>query len=215
MPQELEYVIQGYKKFRHKYFESNNNLYEELKDGQSPKILVIACSDSRVDPAIILNCKPGDLFVVRNVANLVPPYENDSGHHGTSAALEFAVLGLGIKHIIILGHSSCGGIQALVANPNQIREKNFISRWMEIAQPALKRTIENYPDRPVEEQVSNCARFALVNSLNNLFTFPWIKERVVAKEIFLHSWYFNIETGIIEEFNSETQRFSELRIGDK
>lgn len=212
MAENLEYVIAGYKEFRQKYFESNNHLYEDLKNGQSPQILVIACSDSRVDPAIILNCKPGDLFVVRNVANLVPPYENDSGHHGTSAALEFAVLGLGIKHIIILGHSSCGGIQALVENPSKMREQNFISRWMEIAEPALKKTLENYPNQSIEKQVGNCARLALVNSLNNLFTFPWIKQKVASKELSLHSWYFNIDSGIIEEFDSKTGKFTDLQI---
>ncbi len=211
MSENLEYVIAGYKKFRQKYFESNNYLYEDLKNGQSPKILVIACSDSRVDPAIILNCKPGDLFVVRNVANLVPPYENDSGHHGTSAALEFAVLNLGIKHIIILGHSSCGGIQALVEDPSKMQEENFISRWMEIAQPALQKTIENYPNQSIEKQVGNCAKFALINSLNNLFTFPWIKQKVANQELSLHSWYFNIDSGIIEEFNYKTEKFIDLK----
>jgi carbonic anhydrase len=212
MPKEIEYIKQGYKKFRQEYFERNSQLYEELKEGQKPKVLVIACSDSRVDPAIILNCKPGDLFVVRNVANLVPPYENDSGHHGTSAALEFAVLGLGIKHIIVLGHSSCGGIQALVADSNKIKEKNFISRWMEIAKPALEKTIKNYAEQSMEEKVGKCAQFALVNSLNNLFTFPWIKERAEAGELSLYSWFFNIENGVIEEFNNKEQKFVELDI---
>ena len=212
MSKNLEYIIAGYKKFRQKYFEGNNNLYEDLKNGQNPKILVIACSDSRVDPAIILNCKPGDLFVVRNVANLVPPYENDGGHHGTSAALEFAVLGLVIKHIIILGHSSCGGIQALVEDPTKMQEENFISRWMEIAKPALQKTITNYPNQSIKEQVGNCAKFALINSLNNLLTFPWIKDRATSGELSLHSWYFNIDSGIIEEFDSLKQEFIDLKI---
>lgn len=212
MPKELEQIIQGYKKFRQKYFEGQSQLYEELKDGQQPKFLVVACSDSRVDPAIILNCKPGDLFVVRNVANLIPPYENDSGHHGTSAALEFAVLGLGIKDIIILGHSSCGGIQALVENQHQIKERNFISRWMEIARPALDQTIKNHSHQTNENRVNVCAHLALINSLNNLLTFPWIKEKVEQQELFLHSWYFNIDSGIIEEFDDESQKFLPLKI---
>lgn len=211
MSNDLEQLLVGYKKFRHKYFEGSNELYDELKKGQSPKVLVIACSDSRVDPAIILNCRPGDLFVVRNVANLVPPCENDKGHHGTSAALEFAVLGLGIKHIIVLGHSSCGGISALVSNQTHVCDKNFISRWMEIAKPALDKTIKNYPKENHDEQVGKCAKFALVNSLNNLLTFPWIKERVESKQISLHSWFFNIDTGIIEEFDAKKDDFTELK----
>ena len=210
MAEGLDQIIAGYKQFRKKYFKGNNQLYEDLKNGQKPKILVIACSDSRVDPAIILNCKPGDLFVVRNVANLVPPYENDGGHHGTSAALEFAVLGLGINHIIILGHSSCGGIQTLIENPNKMQEENFISRWMEIAKPALQKTIDNYPGHSVEKQVGKCARLALIDSLSNLLTFPWIKEKVVKQELSLHSWYFNIDSGIIEEFDLAAGKFSDL-----
>ncbi|MFT6077623.1 MAG: carbonic anhydrase [Myxococcota bacterium] len=212
MSDNLEYVISGYKKFRQKYFEGSDNLYENLKKGQKPKVLVIACSDSRVDPAIILNCKPGDLFVVRNVANLVPPYENDGGHHGTSAALEFGILSLGIKHIIVLGHSSCGGIGALVEDSLKIKEENFISKWMEIAKPALQKTIENYPEVSIKEQVSHCTKFALINSLNNLLTFPWIKEKAQIKELSVHSWYFNLNNGIIEEFDEKKQEFIDLKI---
>ena len=212
MSGEIKYIIEGYKKFRHKYFDGNNSIFEDLKNGQSPKILVIACSDSRVDPAIILNCKPGDLFVVRNVANLVPPYENDDGHHGTSAALEFAVCDLEVKHIIIFGHSSCGGINALVTNPTKMQERNFISRWMELALPAYQKTIQNYPNASIEEQVSSCAHFALINSLKNLYTFPWIASKVESRKLSLHSWYFNIETGVIEEFQPELGNFTDLKI---
>jgi carbonic anhydrase len=212
MSGDIKYIIEGYKKFRQKYFDGSNSIFEDLKNGQSPKILVIACSDSRVDPTIILNCKPGDLFVVRNVANLVPPYENDDGHHGTSAALEFAVCGLEVKHIIIFGHSSCGGINALVTNPDKMQEKNFISRWMELAQPAYQKTIENYPNASIDDKVSSCAHFALINSLKNLYSFPWIKSKVENSELSLHSWFFNIETGIIEEFNSELDKFVDLKI---
>ena len=212
MRKDIEYLTEGYKKFRQKYFDGTNSIFEDLKNGQNPKILIIACSDSRVDPAIILNCKPGDLFVIRNVANLVPPYENDDSHHGTSAALEFAVCSLEVKHIIIFGHSSCGGIGALVENPNKMREGNFISKWMELASPAYEKTIKNYPNSSVQEKVSNCARFALINSLKNLNTFPWIKSRVETEELSLHSWYFNIETGIIEEFQPKLNSFEDLEI---
>ncbi len=212
MSGEIKYIIEGYKKFRQKYFDGSSSVFEDLKNGQSPKILVIACSDSRVDPAIILNCKPGDLFVVRNVANLIPPYENDDGHHGTSAALEFAVCGLEVKHIIIFGHSSCGGINALVTNPNKMQEKNFISRWMELAQPAYQKTIQDFPNSSIEDQVDRCAHFALTNSLKNLYTFPWIAAKVAEGTLSLHSWYFNIDTGVIEEFQPELGSFTDLKI---
>ncbi|MFT5702750.1 MAG: carbonic anhydrase [Rickettsiales bacterium] len=212
MPENLKYIVSGYKKFRKKYFSGEDQLYQDLKNGQSPKILVIACSDSRVDPAIILNCKPGDLFVVRNVANLVPPFTNDGGYHGTSAALEFGVLGLGIKHIIILGHSSCGGIQALVEDSSQIKAENFISKWMEIAKPALQKTIQNYPSKNLGEKVGACAKFALIDSLNNLLTFPWIKNKVEDGNLSVRSWYFNIDSGVIEEFDVYKEQFMDLKI---
>jgi carbonic anhydrase len=211
MTAEMDYIINGYKKFRQKYFDGNNSIFQDLKNKQSPKILVVACSDSRVDPSIILNCKPGDLFVVRNVANLVPPFENDDGHHGTSAALEFAVCFLEVKHIIVFGHSSCGGIRSLVENQATMQNGNFISKWMRLATPAYQKTIENYPTSSIDEQASNCAHFALINSLKNLSTFPWIRSRVDNGKLSLHSWYFNIETGAIEEFNAKTDCFDSLK----
>jgi carbonic anhydrase len=211
MPKEIDYAIKGYQKFHKKYFGNNNQTFGNLKDGQNPKILVIACSDSRVDPAIIMDSKPGDLFVVRNVANLVPPYENDSStYHGTSAALEFGILGLGIKHIIIFGHSRCGGIRALVEDSQIIESKNFITKWMEIAKPAYEKTLENHVHDSIDEQSEHCARLALVNSRKNLLTFPWIKEKFDAKNLFLHSWYFNIDSGKIEAYDVLVDGFKEL-----
>lgn len=212
MSTEIKYLTAGYKKFREKYFSGKNPLFADLKTGQNPKIMVIACSDSRVDPSIILNCKPGDLFVVRNVANLIPPFEDDSGHHGTSAALEFAVCGLEVAHIIIFGHSNCGGINSLISNPVQIKQGSFISRWMELAQPAYQKTIQTYPTSSIAEKTNHCAHFALIHSLQNLQSFPWIKSKIKAGKLSLHSWYFNIETGVIEEFDPETGAFSELLI---
>ena len=211
MSQEIQYLIEGYKKFYHKYFHNGTSIFQSLKNEQCPKILIIACSDSRVDPAIILNCQPGDLFVVRNVANLIPPYEDDGSHHGTSAALEFAVCGLGIKHIIILGHSNCGGIRSLVENQAKIKKGDFISKWMEIAKPAYEETTKNHSLTSTDQKITSCSHFALINSLKNLNTFPWISSKVKDRTLFLHSWYFDIETGIIEEFNPETNSFIDLR----
>src|SRR5690606_40822034 len=128
-------ILQGYQSFRKKYAHGDQSVMQFLSShGQQPEIMVIACCDSRVDPALILQCDPGDLFVVRNVANIVPPYAMDDGHHGTSAALEFGLGILKIKHLILLGHSQCGGIQALLARkPNQ--KDDFISNWVSIINP--------------------------------------------------------------------------------
>jgi len=213
MPKEIKYLINGYQQFRKEYFSGNNDTYKELvKFGQNPRALVIACSDSRVDPAIVMSCKPGDLFVIRNVANLVPPFEeDDTTYHGTSAALEFGVCGLGIKHLVIFGHSQCGGIQSLVAQkPTADSAKSFISKWMEIAKGAYEQTVAHPTAMSLEEKVHCCSQHAIMHSLINLYTFPWIKERVASGSLFLHGWYFDLSTGLIYRFDEEKREFVEL-----
>jgi carbonic anhydrase len=153
--------------------------------GQKPEIMVVACCDSRVDPALILQCDPGDLFVVRNVANIVPPYENDNSHHGTSAALEFATCFLKVKHIILLGHSQCGGIAARLENDSS--KNDFITNWVSI----IKTT---------DMDIDTCAKSALHQSYKNCLGFPWIYERMEQKTLMIHRWFFDIKAGEIFEY---------------
>src|SRR3990167_6188557 len=132
MEKSFKKIIQGYLSFRKKYATGDQSVMQQLAyHGQRPEIMVVACCDSRVDPSLILQCEPGDLFVVRNVANIVPPYECDEGHHGVSAALEFGVCYLHVKHLIILGHSQCGGVRAKL-NHIELHQDDFISRWMDL-----------------------------------------------------------------------------------
>ena len=212
MLKDIENLIQGYQKFRKQYFSDSNSAFEDLvRWGQKPKILIIACSDSRVDPALVLNCQPGDLFVIRNVANLVPPYEDDQSYHGTSAALEFGVSGLGIQHIILFGHTQCGGIQALLeSSDKQIKKKTFISKWMELARPAHEAILKFHEDKSLEDKTTLCGQYSLVNSLKNLETFPWIAERVHKGLLSLHAWNFNLSRGILERYNPEKNKFEDL-----
>jgi carbonic anhydrase len=130
------------RRFQKTYFGDNNELYKTLRQGQTPKTLLIGCCDSRVDPAIITDCDPGDLFVVRNVANLVAPYNPDKSYHGVSAALEFAVKGLKVQNIIIMGHTKCGGIEALMRGICDSGETEFIGNWMRIAQRAKEKVLK-------------------------------------------------------------------------
>src|SRR3989344_5849045 len=154
---EIEKLIQGYHRFHDNYFVADKPLFNQLAHGQKPGTLVIACSDSRVDPAIIMDCKPGDLFVVRNVANLVPPYEVGGGYHGVSAALEFAVRVLEVQHIIVLGHRQCGGIRALVDGiAAGSAGGEFVAPWMNIAQRAYKRVMAESPEATAEENARAC-----------------------------------------------------------
>jgi carbonic anhydrase len=211
MPQEIDYLIAGYKKFRSEYFTSTNKVFADLvTHGQRPRFLVIACSDSRVDPALVLNCKPGDLFVIRNVANLVPPYEKDSGYHGTSASLEFGVCGLGIKNVILFGHTQCGGIMNLLENNKTESTTGFLDKWMELAEPARQQTVAAHADLSFEQQADMCSQRALRNSLENLQTFPWIKTKVAAGELHLHAWHFDLNSGVIYFFDDKKNSFVEL-----
>lgn len=213
MAKEIEALIQGYERFRKKYFKSPSSTFEDLvRLGQRPKILMIACSDSRVDPAIVMKCQPGDLFVIRNVANLVPPYEDDQSYHGTSAALQFGVCSLGIRHVILFGHTRCGGIQSLLEQtPEACEQRGFVAKWMELAKPAYDTVFKHHSQETFQKKATLCGQFSLMNSLKNLETFPWIRERVKKGRVFLHAWNFDLEKGILEVFDKKEQSFKEIR----
>jgi len=200
MKKTLEEMLKGYHTFREKYATGDNALMQQLSyHGQKPKAMLVSCCDSRVDPALLLQCEPGDLFITRNVANIVPPFESDTGHHGTSAALEFGICYLNIKHLIILGHSQCGGIHALMNQPS-LKQNDFISRWVNV--------IDTLPGK--EDSVDDFAKKALHCSYQNCLTFPWIKERVEQNALWIHLWYFDIKQGEILAFDKSSQEFSHL-----
>ena len=212
MEKEILPLLEGYQKFRRKYFQGDDTSFTDLvRQGQRPKVLMVACSDARVDPALVLNCEPGDLFVVRNVANLVPPYEEDFSYHGTSAALEFGVCVLGIRHIILFGHTQCGGIQALLEGSCDPQNPNsFLAKWMEIAKLA-REALQKSPDGlDFDQKTFLCGQHSLKNSLRNLGTFPWIAERVKSGSLFLHAWNFHMESGTLEAYDPESEGFRVL-----
>ncbi len=202
MEKSFTKILNGYQLFRKKYTLGDQSVMQVLSDyGQQPKIMVVACCDSRVDPALILQCDPGDLFVVRNVANIVPPYENDKNHHGTSAALEFGIRVLNVQHLILLGHSQCGGIQKLLNEHVPSGHKDdFITNWVSIIK--TEHLNGQNPD--------DYAKAAIKQSYQNSMTFPWIKERIIKKELIIHLWFFDIETGQIFTYSAENNIYSEL-----
>lgn len=205
-------LIEGFQRFREQHFERNDSLYQQLvKQGQTPKTLVVACCDSRVDPALVLDCAPGDLFVIRNVANLVPPAEGRAGHHGTTAAIEYGVRNLGVEHIIVLGHAHCGGIGTLVKTGGVMHPGSFIDDWMCLVESARSSVMAEMPHATQEEQIRVCEQRAILVSLNNLMTFPWVREKVVAGSLTLHGWYFDIEHGQLLRFNSDANCFEAMR----
>lgn len=186
----IDRLIAGFKSFRETYYEKQPDFYRSLVEkGQKPDVMVIACSDSRVNPSIIAKAEPGELFIVRNVANLVPPYEPDSHYHGTSAAIEFAVRDLNVEHIIVLGHSHCGGIRCLCEGHEDAKNREFIDGWMSIVEQARDDSLKG------EAQLRNVEREAVKVSLDNLLTFPWVKRRVEDGRLKLHGWLFDLEAG--------------------
>jgi len=187
---EISRLQDGFRAFRAAYFENKPEVYGELaKHGQQPKYLIVACSDSRVDPAILFGAEPGEMFVVRNVANLVPPYQPDGMCHGTSAAIEFAVRDLAVEHIIVLGHSSCGGIKSLCAEAHGDHpDRDFISPWMALADPTGE--ADHADPRSIEQA-------AIRGSLANLRGFPWIAEAMAAGRLSLHGWWFDMDEGAL------------------
>jgi len=190
----MQTLIAGYARFRAQQWPERRKVFESLaQDGQSPTALVVACIDSRVDPAMIFDAAPGELLIVRNVGNLVPPYHPDAAHHGTSAALEFGVQVLNVKHLIVLGHGMCSGVQTLLKGaPEQAND--FIAPWMSIAEPARRKAMACGSD---EERQRCCEEEVIKLSLQNLLTFPWIQRRVSAGELMLHGAWFAIHSGLL------------------
>lgn len=210
-PQQL---IRGFQRFREKHFAVDAARFQELVQyGQTPRALVVACCDSRVDPALVLDCAPGDLFVIRNVANLVPPAENQGSFHGTSAALEFGVRNLGVEHIIVLGHAQCGGIHALLEGSVDSSD-SFIAEWMRIAEAARARVERDHANADSKLRHRACEQQAILVSLDNLKTFSWIRERVEQGKLALHGWYFDIEQGELLGYDTTSRRFEILQTRD-
>lgn len=205
----IEELINGYYRFRASRFEEARRIYRKLgRQGQSPKVMVVACCDSRVDPAMITDTGPGELFITRNVANLVPPCTPDNHHHGTSAALEFGVTHLNVQHIIVMGHANCGGAKALLAEiDNTSPSTDFIDAWMTIADDAGKRIRDEFADATPETQLLALEHEIVRVSLHNLMTFGWIRERVEESTLHLHGWYFGIEKGILYTLDPATGDF--------
>lgn len=187
----------GYSNFRAGRFTTESERYKKLAaDGQNPSIMIIACCDSRAAPEIVFDASPGEVFVVRNVANLVPPYAPDGKHHSTSAALEFAVLSLGVKHIVIMGHGRCGGISAVVNDAQPLTSGDFIGQWLTQIRD-LAKFVEHEGCAHSEYQ-TRVEKANVEHSLANLRTFPWIRQREQRKELTMHGAWFDIGLGELQ-----------------
>jgi carbonic anhydrase len=195
---DLNYLIDGYRRFRSTDWEREHARWAELKDGQSPGVMVISCSDSRVDPSQIFDTSPGEIFVVRNVANLVPPFETDGSRHGVSAALEFAVTQLEVNEIVVMGHGACGGAKAALTRAFEGRkpgEGGFIAHWVDLLDDARARVLAEHGDGPGAGHAMELETVRV--SIANLRTFPFIPPREANGQLKLRGAYFSIADGVL------------------
>jgi carbonic anhydrase len=202
-----ERLIEGYSAFLTERLPHEQNRYRALAEhGQRPEIMVIGCCDSRCSPELIFDAGPGEVFVSRNIANLVPPYTPDSAQRSMSAALEFAVQALKVKHIVVLAHAQCGGIRAYAEEAEPLSPGDFIGNWMSIIEPAAK-AVGPRGDRSLQEYVTALEQTSAVKTLDNLMTFPYVRRRVEAGELHLHAAYFGVATGELSIYDPAQKKF--------
>lgn len=203
---EFAALVEGYRRFRAADYQQQKARFDALADGQAPPIMVISCCDSRVDPATIFDTVPGQVFVLRNVANLVPPYIQGPGYHGAAAAIEFAVLGLKVKHIVVLGHGRCGGIKAALDGGDLgAPGRSFVDDWMDLVSDARSKVVAQQPDDPQRALEWE----AIQVSLTNLRTYPYIAAEEAAGQLKIHGAWFAIAEGelfILDETAGEFRR---------
>jgi carbonic anhydrase len=210
-PQRL---VEGYRDFLEGRLRHEQDRYRELAEGgQSPEVMVIGCCDSRVSPEVIFDARPGELFVVRNIANIVPPFEPDGHAHGVSAALEFGVAALKVKHIVVLGHARCGGVKAFAENAEPLSPSDFIGNWMRLMAPAAEK-IGSPRDLSRPDYLTRLEQANIANSLDNLKTFPRLRQLIEAGQIATHGAYFGVATGELLMRDDKTGEFVAAVTGD-
>ncbi len=203
-------LLDGYRAFRKTRLTVEQDRFRNLAEtGQRPEVMVIGCCDSRVSPEVIFDTRPGELFVVRNVANLVPPFSRTGLVHGVSAALEFGVQALKVKHIVVLGHARCGGIRAYAGQDAPLSPGDFIGKWMSLIQPAAD-TVGPRGDRSPDDYLAQLERESVAKTLDNLATFPWIDDRVARRSLQLHGAYFDVATGSLSVRDTESGIFASI-----
>ena len=205
-PQRL---IDGYGAFLSERLPREQSRFRTLAEtGQRPEIMVIGCSDSRVPPEVIFDARPGELFVVRNVANIVPPFAPDEGAHGVSAALEFGVGALRVQHIVVLGHAQCGGVKAFAENAEPLSPGDFIGNWMKLMAPAAQKVPRG--DLSAADYLTRLEQANIANSLDNLLTFPGLAKLIERGTVQTHGAYFGVATGELSVLDKASGEFRRL-----
>ena len=199
---EYRTLLEGYRRFREQQYATQKSRWEQLASGQEPPVMIIACSDSRVDPAVIFDIEPGQAFVLRNVANLVPPFETGGGLHGASAAIEFGVTELNVRHLVVMGHGACGGIAAALRRDRRL-EGTFIKGWIGLLDEARAKVMASGTDQPHRMMEYETVKI----SLRNLRGFPFVAEREASGALKLHGCHFAIAEGALYELDEAEDHF--------
>ena len=211
---DIKKLTKGNKKFRNNNFPKLQGKFGSLvENGQKPNILFIGCSDSRVVPDLIVNSKPGDMFIVRNIANFVPPYKSDNDYHGVTSAIEYAVHVLKVKDIIVCGHSHCGGCAALYDDLDNTHELQHVKKWLELGKKAKEETLAHIPYKKKNKSkiLRATEKASVKHQVENLLTYPSIEKKVKKGDLKLHAWYYKIEDGTIEFYDKKSDKFKQLK----
>lgn len=210
---EINNIISGHQEFKQKRFSKyKKRFYDLVKEGQKPKVLFITCSDSRVVPTLITNTDPGDMFIVRNVGNFIAPYSPDNDYHSTAAAIEYAVSHLHVSEIIVCGHSHCGAIKELYQKHEENDAFVHVQKWLELGAKAKNYINLVMPQADLEKKLVATEKISIVFQLSNLLSYPEVEKKVENGELNLRGWYYKLENGALEYFDSETHSFIELEM---
>jgi carbonic anhydrase len=205
----MQKLIEGLHKFQSEVFHSHQELFDSLSKGQKPETLFITCSDSRISPNLITQTKPGDLFILRNAGNLVPTYGPASSHGGEAGTIEFALAGLGVKHIVVCGHTLCGAVKGLL-NPVILDKMPAVKSWLEHAESTKRVMEENYSHLKGDALLTAAIEENVLSQLENLRTHPAVRSRIGRGELSLYGWVYKMETGHVFQYDNETGQFSPM-----
>ncbi|KAF0185117.1 MAG: carbonic anhydrase [Nitrospirae bacterium] len=206
----MEKLYKGIHHFREGFFSDEKEFFQRISESQSPEVLFITCSDSRVDPNLVTQSRPGELFIVRNVGNIIPPHDAIRDKNSVAAALEFAVLVLKVKDIVVCGHSNCGAVRAIFADPKQLERCTHLLNWLSLAEPLREIMRKYYDTKSHEAFVGIAEKENVLLQIENLGTYPFISDALSAGTLRLHGWYYDIGSGQIRSYNPGTESFDTI-----
>ncbi|BCB95462.1 carbonic anhydrase [Dissulfurispira thermophila] len=209
----MEKLYKGIHEFKESHFKKEEDFFKRLSEEQAPEVLFITCSDSRVDPNLVTQSKPGELFIVRNVGNIIPPYDSIKDKNNVAAAIEFAVLSLKIKDIIVCGHSNCGAMQAIFKDEKELNNMPHLRDWLKLALPVKKMIERYYPNAQGESRQRIVEEENILAQLQNIQTYPFVAQALEQGSLHLHGWYYDIGSGSMFAYNPEKDIFEEIRYG--